>query len=81
MYLKLKDQKIKIILFVYRLVYWNHIVILNWKSTVCTNTKEKKKPKHNTNVSHQVTTGKKKKKKEEGGKDLKKQTTKKIKDN
>ena len=72
MYLKLKNQQIKIILFVYRLVYWNHMVILNWKSTVCANTKEKNKPKHNTNVSHQIIMGGG----EEGWKDLKKSKVK-----
>ena len=56
---KLKDQQLKTILFVYRLVYQNLMVISNWKSTICTNTKEKNKYKHNTNVSHQITTGKK----------------------
>ena len=52
------DQQLKIILFIYRLVYQSLMVTSNWKSTICTNTKEKKKFKHNTNVSHRITTGK-----------------------
>ena len=54
-HLKLKDQQLKTILFIYRLLYQNLIVTTNRKSTINTHTKKKKESKHNTKVSHQIT--------------------------
>ena len=54
-HLKLRDQQLKTILFIYRLLYQNLIVTANQKSTIDAHIKRKKESKHNTKVSHQIT--------------------------
>ena len=49
--MELKDQQLKTILFIYRLLYQNLLVTANWKSIIDT------QPKHNTKVSPQITRG------------------------
>ena len=75
MHLKLKNQQLKTILYIYRLPYQNLMVTANWKSTIDTHTKEKKQSKHNTKASHQIT---KKEKKRKGGKKTYKNKSKTI---
>ena len=71
MHLKLKDQQLKTILFIYTLLDQNLMVTANLKSTIDTHTKRKKESKHNTKVNHHIT---EKRTKEEGKKkDLQKQ--------
>ena len=55
MHLKLKDQQLKTILFIYRMLYQNLMITTNQKSTIDTHTKKKKESKHNTKISHQLT--------------------------
>ena len=55
MYLKLKDQQLKTILFIYRLLYQNLMVTANLISTIDTHTLKNKESKHNSKVSHQIT--------------------------
>ena len=54
-HLKVRDQQLKTILYIYRLLYQNLIVIANKKSTIDTHTIKKKKSRHNTEYSHQFT--------------------------
>ena len=54
-YLKSKDQQLKTILFIYRLLYQNLMVTANQKPTIDTYTKKKKESKHKTKVNHQIT--------------------------
>ena len=64
MHLKLKDQQVKTVLFIYRPLYQNFMEITNQKSTI----DEKKKKHHtqrkaiqnNTKVSYQITRDKNK---------------------
>ena len=53
MHLKLKDQQLKTIFFIYRLLHL--MVTVNQKLTVDTHIKKKKQSKHNTEDSHQIT--------------------------
>ena len=53
--LKLKYYQLKTILFTYRLLYQEHMITTNQKSTIETHKKKKKESKHNTKVSHQIT--------------------------
>ena len=55
MHFKLKDQQLKIVLFIYRLPYQNLIVTTNQKPTIDTHTQNKKESKHNTKSSYQMT--------------------------
>ena len=55
MHLKLKDQQLKSILSIYRILYQNFMVMANQKSAIDTHTKKKKEFKHNSKVSHQIT--------------------------
>ena len=55
MHSKLKDQQLKTILFIYRMLYQNLMVTTNWKSTIDKQTQKKKESKHNTKVSEQST--------------------------
>ena len=72
MHLKLKDQQLKAILFIYRLLYQNLMVTTNQESTVDTHTQKKKESKHNT--INLVIKSQEKRTKEEGKKkDLQKQ--------
>ena len=50
-----KDQQLKSILFIYKLLYQNLMVTANQKSTIDTHTKIKKDSKHNTKINHQIT--------------------------
>ena len=65
MHLKLKDQQIKTLFFVYILLYQNLTVTANQKSTIDRHTKMKKESKHNTKVSHQIMIEENKKGREE----------------
>ena len=55
MHLKLRDQQLKTILYIYRLLYQNLMVTTNQKSTIDIHKKNKKESKHNTKHSHQIT--------------------------
>ena len=55
MHLKLKDQQLKIVLLIYRLLYQNLMITANQKFVIDTHTKKKKESKHNAKVSHQIT--------------------------
>ena len=55
MYLQLRDQQLKTISYVYRLLYQNFRVTANQKSTIDTQTNKKKQSKYNTKYSHQTT--------------------------
>ena len=55
MHLKLRDQQLKTILYIYRLIYQNLMGTANQKSTIDTHTKKKKESKHNTKVNYQIT--------------------------
>ena len=55
MHLKLKDQQLKIVLLIYRLLYQNLMITANQKFVTDTHTKKKKESKHNAKVSHQIT--------------------------
>ena len=56
--LEIRDQQLKTILYIYiyRLLYQNHMVTANQKSTIDIPTKNKKESKHNTkDDGHQAT--------------------------
>ena len=72
MHLKLKDQQVKTILFIYRLLYQSLMVTTNLKSTI--ETQKRKQTKHNTKVRYQITGEENKRGREE--KDLQKQNPK-----
>ena len=55
MHLKLRDQQLKTILYIYRLLHQDLMVTINQKSTTDTHKKKKKQPKHNSKDSHQIT--------------------------
>ena len=63
MHLKLKEQELKTILFIYRLLFQNLTITANQKSTIH---KQEKGIQHNTNVSHQITRKQQRKIKELG---------------
>ena len=65
MHMKFKDQQLKTILLIYRLLYQNLMITTNRKSTIDTRTKKKKKSKHDTKVSHQITRAENKRGREE----------------
>ena len=65
MYLQLRDQQLKTILYIYRLLYQNLIVTANQKSTVDTHTKRKSNPKTTLKI---VIKSQEKRTKEEGKK-------------
>ena len=55
MHLKLRDQQLKTILYIYRLLYQNLLLITNQKPTIDVHTyTQKKQSKHNTKDSHQI---------------------------
>lgn len=64
MHLKLKDQQLKTILFIYRLPYINVMLMASWKSTIDTHT-HTKESKHNTKINYQITREKNKRGREE----------------
>ena len=51
---KLRDQKIKTILYIYRLLNQNFMITANQKSTIDIHTKKKKLAKDSTKGSHQI---------------------------
>ena len=75
MHLRLRDEQLKTILYIYRLLHENITVTTNQKSTIDIHTKKKKESKHNTKDSHQITREGNKKGREE------KQRTKRSKNN
>ena len=60
-HLKLRDQKLKTIKYIYRLLYENLMVTTNQILIIDIHTKKKKESKQNTKVSHQITRGQKRK--------------------
>ena len=54
-HLKLRDQQLKTILYIYRLLHQDLMATINQKSTTDTHKKKKKQPKHNSKDSHQIT--------------------------
>ena len=54
MHLKSKDQQLKIVLLIYRLLYQNLMISANQKFVIDTHTQKKKESKHNAKVSHQI---------------------------
>ena len=65
MHLKLRDQQLKTVLYIYRLLHQKLMVTTNQKSTIDVCTKKKKQYKHNTKDSHQITIEENKKGREE----------------
>ena len=53
-HMKLKDQQLKTILFIYRLLYQNLTVTKNQKSIIDAHKKKKKRIQTITKVSHQI---------------------------
>ena len=60
MHLQLRDQQLKTILYVYRLLYQNFRLTANKKSTIDTQTNKKNQLKYNTKDSHHTARGEKK---------------------
>ena len=56
-HLQLRDQQLKTILYIYRLLYQNFRVTANQKSTIDTQTNKKNQLKYNAKDSHQTTRG------------------------
>ena len=65
MHLQLRDQQLKTILYIYRLLYQNLRVTANQKSTIDTHTNKKNQLKYNTKDSHQTTRGENKRRRED----------------
>ena len=65
MHWQLRDQQIKTILYIYRLLYQNFSVTANHKSTIDTHTIKKKQLKNNTKDSPQTTREENERRKEE----------------
>ena len=65
MYLQLRDQQLKTISNVERLLYQNFRITANQKSTTDTQTNKKNQRKYNTKESHQTTRGENKRRREE----------------
>ena len=61
MHLQLRDQQLKIISYIYRLLYQNLRVTANQTSTIDTHTNKKNQLKYNTKDSHQTRRGENKK--------------------
>ena len=61
MYLKLKHQQPKTIMYIYRLLYQYLMITAKQKSIIDIHTEKKKESKYNTNGSHQITREEKKK--------------------
>ena len=55
MHSNLRDQQLKAIDHIYRLLYINLMVTTQQKSVMDTHTQKKKEPKHNTKDRHQIT--------------------------
>ena len=65
MHLQLRDQQLKTISYVYRLLYQNFRITANQKSTIDTQTNKKNQCKYNTKDSHQTRRGENKRRREE----------------
>ena len=76
MHWKLRDQQLKTILYIYRLLYQNLMGTANQKSMIDTHTKKKKQSKHNTKDRHQITREENKRGREEKRPPSPKQLTK-----
>ena len=55
MHLQLRDQQLKTISYIYRLLHQNFRINTNQKSTIDTQTNKKNQLKYNTKDSHQTT--------------------------
>ena len=64
MHLQLRDQQLKTILDMYRLLYQNFRVTASQKCTIDTYTNKKNQLKYNTKESHQATRGENKRRRE-----------------
>ena len=62
MYLKLIDQELKTIMYLYRLLYKDLMLTANQKSVIDIHMKKKKESKHNPKNSHQIKRGEQKRK-------------------
>ena len=65
MNLQLREQQLKTISYIYRLLYQNFRITANQKSTIDTQTNKKNQLKYNTKDSHQTTRGENKTRREE----------------
>ena len=65
MHLQLRDQQLKAISYVYRLLYQNFRITANQKSTIDTQINKKNQLKYNTKDSHQTRRGENKRRREE----------------
>ena len=75
MNLQLREQQLKTISYIYRLLYQNFRITANQKPTIDTQTNKKYQLKYNTKDSHQTRRGENKRRREE------KRATKKIQSN
>ena len=64
MHLQLRNQQLKTISYIYRLLYQNFRITANQKSTIDTQTNKKNQLKYNTKASHQTTRGEHKRRRE-----------------
>ena len=55
MHLKLRDQQLKTIMYLYRLLHKNLMVTTHQKSIIDIHTKNEMEPKHNTKYSYKIT--------------------------
>ena len=65
MHLQLRDQQLKTILYINRLLYQNFRITANPKSIIDTHTNKKNQLKYNTKDSHQTTRGENKRRRQE----------------
>ena len=65
MHLQLRDQQLKIVLYIYRILYQNFRITAHQKSAIDTHTNKKNQFKYNIKDSHQTTRGENKRRREE----------------
>ena len=65
MHWQLRDQQLRMILCIYRLLYQNFRITANQKSIIDTQTNKKNQLKYNTKDSHQTRRGENKRRREE----------------
>ena len=65
MNLQLRDQQLKTISYIYKLLYQNFRITANQKSTIDTQTSKKNQLKYNTKDTHQTRRGENKRRREE----------------
>jgi len=65
MHLQLKDQQLKTISYIFRLLYQNFRATANQKSIIYIQTNKKNQLKHNTQDSHQTIKGENRRRREE----------------